>query len=69
MHAPLAAGQRRIAAVGDCLLNVRLVRPATPSGQLSWLCKAELNGSLFVVRESDMGALLAEPDGQPNGSG
>jgi hypothetical protein len=22
-----------------------------------------------VVRESDMGALLAEPDGQPNGSG
>ncbi|HEV3023850.1 MAG TPA: hypothetical protein VGX76_15350 [Pirellulales bacterium] len=63
MHAvPLEAGQRRYAMIAEHPVKVRLLRPAPPS---SWLCRAELNGSLFVVGEADIGELA--PDASESG--
>jgi len=64
MPANLKAGQRRTAAVGELIVNVRLVSPS-PNSASNWLCRAELNGSLFFVRDAEMGELLseAEPEG------
>ncbi|HEV3003690.1 MAG TPA: hypothetical protein VGX78_04485 [Pirellulales bacterium] len=63
MHAvPLEAGQRRYAVVAEYPIKVRLLRPAPRS---SWLCRAELNGSLFVVGESGIGELA--PDASESG--
>jgi hypothetical protein len=52
---PLEAGQRRYAVIAELPVKVKLVRPVPPS---SWLCRAELNGSLFVVDEADIGELV-----------
>jgi hypothetical protein len=56
MHAiPLEAGQRRYAVIAELPVKVKLIRPAPPA---SWLCRAELNGSLFVVPEAEIGELV-----------
>jgi hypothetical protein len=67
MNTPRAAGQRRIAILGERAVKVRLIRPA-PEDVPAWICAVEEFGSkgpgadddLFVVGEADIRGLLLD---------
>ena len=67
MKNPFAAGQLRLAILGQRAVKVRLVR-AAPEGVPAWICAVEgidpepsvASENLFVIGEADIGKLLPE---------
>ena len=54
LNASIFVGQRRITIIKGVPVVVRLVRRAPRSFKDCWLCKGELNNSLFVLRERQL---------------